>query len=249
MNKKMKQYPINEKIEWISKTRAGVLSFAYYESLFSLLRVMTPFEIDNPISGGLLAVTIAVSFYPTKEILTIILNRALGFQINNISHERPHISFDLHDTVLQNLHRAQTDLKHLPNHINKEMVAVDLQKAITETRAICLNLNVQYSRLLEPFPLLVSTKLPNLNTTCIVNNPQTIQLSQKVEKNIYCIIQEALSIFTYSTQAERAEVRLDVLTNRIHLFIQAEDVGFDPSTVKEEQLGLTFICNVYMWQN
>ena len=227
-------------INWMSSTLAAALSFAYYLSLSSLLHTITSFQIDDPINGGVLALVIAVSFYPTQEILSIILSRALGLSSNYISRERIYLARDLHDTVLQDLHRAQINLARLPNQKITEMVALDLQKAISQTRAICLNLSSHKSPLSETICHLVENTLPDLNTTCIIN-PQTVQLGQKVEKQIYYIIQEAVSNIAKHAQAERAEIRLDVFPNRIHLFIQDDGIGFDPLTVKKEQLGLSNI--------
>lgn len=231
---------MSQRIEWMSKTLAGVLSFAYYLSLSALLRTIPSIEIDDPITGGLVALAIALSFYPTKETLAIILSRAMGVKPHHISRERQRIAHDLHDTVLQDLHRAQLNLGRLKNQQLVELVALDLQKAITETRAICLDLNVVESPLNEAIQHLVSNGLGELSAHCTVT-PQTIQLSEKVEKNIYCIIQEGVSNIAKHAQAERAEVKLDALPDRIHLFIQDDGIGFDPSTVTSEQLGLASI--------
>jgi signal transduction histidine kinase len=68
------------------------------------------------------------------------------------------------------------------------------------------------------------------------------RLDARLETGIYRIVQEAVTNIKRHSKAERAEVRLAQIADRLDILIRDAGVGFDPARVLERRFGLRGIC-------
>ncbi len=67
------------------------------------------------------------------------------------------------------------------------------------------------------------------------------ELSDNVKDVIYLITREALTNIQLHAEAERAEIKLDVSSKRISLFVQDDGRGLSPEEITKKREGLTRI--------
>ena len=85
----------------------------------------------------------------------------------------------------------------------------------------------------------LTLNMPSTIDVTMAVQPAHVRFSNEIELALYRITEEALSNIVKHAQAKQAEIRLDVLSNIIQLFIQDDGCGFELATVKP--IGLTFI--------
>ena len=168
-------------------------------------------------------------------------------------HERDRqlIAYELHDGLVQDVTAAQMLLDYLlksgnlPDGEARRQVQEAsrlVQKAIDEARQLIGGL---HPIILEEMGVVLAISylidnLPPSNKLAIDfdANVQSARFEPLLEVAIYRIIQQAINNIQRHSRASRAKIRLTQQGNWIHVEIQDEGIGFDPSSVSEDRFGL-----------
>ena len=84
---------------------------------------------------------------------------------------------------------------------------------------------------------LVNELIGDLSVDMVID-PNSEKLEEFVADEIYLIVREAVTNIKLHAQAERAEIKLDIYPNRIHLFVQDDGRGFSLENITKKPEGL-----------
>lgn len=178
------------------------------------------------------------------------LQHAYGQLVTAREEQRAHIARELHDTLLQDLHGFGLLLKRLQSSpCTLEAVREELERMrgqvrviVQDTRRLCHDL---YPVTLEKYPLsyglhalLSEMGRKSSGTAFLLDMTFVAPLALEEKVTVYRIIQEALNNVCKHAAAERATVTLHQ-TDGIHLTIRDNGVGFDPTQVAGQYMGLS----------
>ncbi len=172
-----------------------------------------------------------------------------------LEQDRQWIASELHDGLVQNITGAQMLLEALalsgkiPAGETRESVlrAVGLlRSAVEEARRVIQGLR---PAMLEEKGLIGAIKslLPQRDDSRLkIRFKADVafrRLDVYLETGIYRIVQEAVTNIRRHSQAERAEVRLAQIADRLDISVRDWGVGFDPTQVQDKRFGLKGICD------
>jgi len=164
--------------------------------------------------------------------------------------DRQWIAAELHDGLVQDITGAQMMLEALV-HSGKissddaraavlKAVAL-LRKAVDEARRVILGLRPPA---LDDLGLIGAIKsLLNQDNASgpkirFLGDVAFRRLDPRLETGIYRIVQEAVTNIRRHSKADRAEVKLAQIGNRIELIIRDSGVGFNPALIRERCFGV-----------
>lgn len=171
-----------------------------------------------------------------------------------LEQDRQWIASELHDGLVQNVTGAQMQLEALahsgkvPAGEARECVlkAVGLlRKAVDEARRLILGLRppmLEEKGLMGAIKSVLSEGDPSTLKIRFKADVAFRRLDARLETGIYRIVQEAVTNIRRHSKAERAEVRLAQIANRLEIVIRDSGVGFDPARVREKRFGVRGIC-------
>lgn len=177
--------------------------------------------------------------------------RAISAIIEGEERERQRIAKELHDGLGQylsasnmNLRSVYEDIEEIPDKLRSTFKAGlrFLSHAISETRSISQNL---LPKAIQDYGLeLAAESLTNqLRKTHNINvyfysNLDNIDLSDKVQINLYRILQESLNNATRHADPTKIEVQLVYSEGEILMTIEDNGKGFDVNEISGEGLGI-----------
>lgn len=167
-----------------------------------------------------------------------------------LERDRQWIASELHDGLVQNITGAQMQLEALahsgkiPAGEARDVVlkAVGLlRKAVDEARRVILGLRppaLDEKGLIGAIKSLLTEEGPSTLKIRFKADIAFRRLHPRLETGIFRIVQEALTNIRRHSKAERAEVRLAQIANRLEILIRDSGVGFDPALVQERRFGV-----------
>ncbi|MCG2589553.1 PAS domain-containing protein [Rhodohalobacter sulfatireducens] len=180
--------------------------------------------------------------------------RAISAIIEGEERERQRIAKELHDGLGQylsasnmNLKSVYEDIGEIPDELKSTFEAGlrFLNHAISETRSISQNL---LPKAIQDYGLELAAesltnqlrKLHNIDVY-FYSNLNDVELSDKVQINLYRILQEALNNATRHANPTKIEVQLVYSEGEVLMTIEDNGVGFDINKAGENGLGIRSI--------
>ncbi len=167
-------------------------------------------------------------------------------------HERDRqlIAYEIHDGLVQDATAAQMLLNSLlesdgmPAGETREKVAQArtlISKAVDEARRLIGGLRppiLEELGVVSAISALIEGLQDNHLKIDFTSKVQFDRLDSLLEATIFRIVQHAINNIQRHSRAERAEIRLSQQGEWIHLEIKDWGIGFDPSNVSEDRIGL-----------
>jgi signal transduction histidine kinase len=120
-----------------------------------------------------------------------------------------------------------------------------LRKAVDEARRVVLGLRppmLEEKGLIGAIKSLLSEGDPAALKIRFRADVAFRHLDPRLETGIYRIVQESVTNIRRHSKAERAEVRLAQIANRLEILIRDSGIGFDPAQISERRFGVRGIC-------
>jgi signal transduction histidine kinase len=167
-----------------------------------------------------------------------------------VERERSRIGLELHDGLTQDVAAARMRLESLlssekvpagPVRASLSDVLDLLRRAEGEARRVILGLS---SPTLDEVGLAgaisqLTADQPNGGPKIeVISGMPSARLDPRLENTVYRIVQEAVTNIRRHSRADRAEVRLNLLSDRFQIVVQDWGVGFDPARVEGQRFGL-----------
>lgn len=190
--------------------------------------------------------------YTVGDLLSMAIERALLFarrsEIGAVE-ERNRLAREIHDTLAQGLTAITLQLETadalLESNADTERVRKAIQQAMTLTRA-----NLEEARRsvldLRAAPLegktlaqAVADLLENWSKTAEVETHLEIEggrrsLPVRIEAGLYRVVQESLTNIRRHAHANTVTIRISMTPENVHLMIEDDGYGFDPSNIPQE---------------
>lgn len=190
--------------------------------------------------------------YTVGDLLSMAIERALLFarrsEIGAVE-ERNRLAREIHDTLAQGLTAITLQLETadalLESNADTERVRKAVQQAMTLTRA-----NLEEARRsvldLRAAPLegktlaqAVADLLENWSKTAEVQTHLEIEggrrsLPVRIEAGLYRVVQESLTNIRRHAHANTVTIRISMTPENVHLMIEDDGYGFDPSNIPQE---------------
>lgn len=190
--------------------------------------------------------------YTVGDLLSMAIERALLFarrsEIGAVE-ERNRLAREIHDTLAQGLTAITLQLETadalLESNADTERVRKAIQQAMTLTRA-----NLEEARRsvldLRAAPLegktlaqAVADLLENWSKTAEVQTHLEIEggrrsLPVRIEAGLYRVVQESLTNIRRHAHANTVTIRISMTPENVHLMIEDDGYGFDPSNIPQE---------------
>jgi signal transduction histidine kinase len=174
-----------------------------------------------------------------------LLRRLLDVQ----EKERRMVAYDIHDGFVQDVVGAHIQVQRIHAGLESDALQeiVDaatslLSKAITEGRRMIHDLRpmiLDEAGVIEAVTHLVAEEQKQADLSVdFQHNVQFGRLEPKLEGSIYRIVQEALNNVKQHGQTDTAVVQMIQADGLLYVVIRDEGVGFDPTEVSAEHLGL-----------
>lgn len=164
--------------------------------------------------------------------------------------DRQWLAAELHDGLVQDITGAQMQLEALvySGKIGSDEARVGvlkavalLRKAVDEARRVILGLRppaLDEIGLIGAIKLLLNEDDGSGLKIRFRADIAFRRLDPRLETGIYRIVQEAVNNIRRHSKADRAEVRLAQIGNRIELVIRDSGVGFDPAGIRDKCFGV-----------
>ncbi|MCQ3929621.1 MAG: hypothetical protein DPW16_04125 [Chloroflexi bacterium] len=190
--------------------------------------------------------------YTVGDLLSMAIERALLFarrsEIGAVE-ERNRLAREIHDTLAQGLTAITLQLETadalLETNADTERIRKAIQQAMTLTRA-----NLEEARRsvldLRAAPLegktlaqAVADLLENWSKTAEVQTHLEIEggrrsLPVRIEAGLYRVVQESLTNIRRHAHANTVTIRISMTPENVHLMIEDDGYGFDPSNIPQE---------------
>ena len=177
--------------------------------------------------------------------------RAISAIIEGEERERQRIAKELHDGLGQylsasnmNLKSVYEDLEEIPDSLNSTFEAGlrFLKHAISETRNISQNLLPKaiqdYGLELAAESLTNHLRKSHKIDVYFYSNLDGVELPDKVQINLYRILQEALNNATKHANPTKIEVQISYSEGEVLLSIEDNGTGFDTNEISSEGIGI-----------
>jgi PAS domain S-box-containing protein len=167
------------------------------------------------------------------------------------SHERDRrlVAYEIHDGLVQDVVRAQMQLEtllhsQLPADFTRDQVqvAADLVgKAVMHARQLIGGLRppiLDELGVVAAIEYLIEDRRAEKPSIDFTARVQFDRLEPLTETTIYRIVQEAVANVKHHSQAERSEICLTQVGDRLRIEIEDWGIGFDPAGVTKDRFGL-----------